>query len=75
HCYSVLLAGAGISGGAVYGKSDRHAAFPESNPVTPEDIAATIYDLMGLESGMEITDRLDRKVHLSDGTPIREIYS
>jgi len=43
--------------------------------VTPEDIAATIYDLMGLDSGMEITDRLDRKVHLSDGTPIREIYS
>ena len=75
HCYSVLLAGAGISGGAVYGKSDRHAAFPESNPVSPEDIAATIYDLMGLESGMEITDRLDRTVHLSDGTPIREIYS
>ena len=75
HCYSVLFAGAGVSGGAIYGKSDRYAAFPESNPVTPEDIAATIYDLMGLDPGMEITDRLDRTVHLSDGAAIREIYS
>ena len=65
----------GVSGGAIYGKSDRYAAFPESNPVTPEDIAATIYDLMGLDPGMEITDRLDRTVHLSDGAAIREIYS
>lgn len=75
HCYSVLFAGAGISGGAIYGKSDRYAAFPESDPVTPEDIAATIYDLMGLDPGMEITDRLDRTVHLCDGTAIRGIYS
>ncbi len=75
HCYSVLFAGAGVAGGAIHGKSDRYAAFPESNPVSPEDIAATIYELMGLDPGMEITDRLDRRVHLSDGTPIREIYS
>ena len=75
HCYSVLFAGAGISGGAIYGKSDRYAAFPEGNPVTPEDISATIYDIMGLDPGMEITDRLDRTLHLSDGAPIKEIYS
>ena len=42
-CYTVLLAGAGVCGGTVYGSSDRVAAFPTSNPVGPEDIAATLY--------------------------------
>ena len=34
-CFPALLAGAGIRGGAVYGKSDKHAAYPEENPVSP----------------------------------------
>jgi hypothetical protein len=42
-CFSSILAGCGIRGGAVYGKSDKHAAYVESNPVRPEELAATIY--------------------------------
>ncbi len=73
HCFTVLLAGGGIQGGAVYGASDKHAAFPETDPVTPADIAATIYHAMGLDPSSEIHDRFGRPLELSTGTPIKEI--
>src|SRR5262245_26792316 len=41
-CYSAMLAGAGIRGGAVHGASDRIAAFPTDCPVIPEDFGATV---------------------------------
>jgi len=69
-CNSVVLAGAGVPGGAVYGASDRLAAWPKSNPVTPEDLAATIYHLLGIDPGLTLRDALDRPYVLSTGTPI-----
>lgn len=47
-CFSSILAGCGIRGGAVYGKSDKHAAQVESNPVRPEELAATIYHALDI---------------------------
>ncbi len=47
-CYTAMLAGAGIRGGAVYGASDRHAAQVASNPVRPEDFGATLYHALGI---------------------------
>jgi len=75
HCYSVLFAGGGVRGGAVYGASDRIAAFPARDPVGPEDIAATIYHALGLDPSTEIQDHLGRPLALAVGTPIREIFS
>jgi hypothetical protein len=75
HCFTVLLAGGGIQGGAVYGASDKHAAFPQTDPVTPEDIAATIYDAMGLEPSSEIHDRFGRPLELSTGRSIKDILA
>jgi uncharacterized protein DUF1501 len=48
NCYTVFLAGAGVKRGFVYGASDRHGGYPADNAVSPEDIAATIYALMGI---------------------------
>ena len=42
-CNAVILAGAGIRGGAVLGTSDNLAMYPANDPVAPEDLAATIY--------------------------------
>ena len=75
HCFSVLFAGGGIQGGAIYGSSDKHAAFPETDPVTMEDVAATIYYALGLEPTTEIHDRFGRPLELSSGTPIKAILS
>jgi hypothetical protein len=47
-CYSALLAGAGIRGGAVYGESDRIGAYVKDRPVRPQDLGATIYHALGV---------------------------
>jgi hypothetical protein len=74
HCYTVLLAGAGIRGGAVYGASDAHAAYPRSNPVTPEDVAATVYHALGIDPETRIHDHLGRPHHVALGTPILDLF-
>ena len=47
-CYSAILAGAGIRGGAVYGESDRIGAYVKDRPVRPQDLGATIYHALGV---------------------------
>src|SRR5713226_6522868 len=59
-CYSVLLAGGGVTGGAVYGSSDRLGAYPASNPVTPGDLAGTIFWRFGIDPSSEIHDQTGR---------------
>jgi len=59
-CYTVMLAGAGIRQGFVYGASDRHGATPTESPVSPGDVIATMYRLLGVESTTHIHDSLGR---------------
>ena len=75
NCYTVLMAGAGVRGGAVYGASDRHAAYPIENPVTPEDIAATIYWALGIDPDTQIRDQLSRPHAVALGKPITALFS
>jgi hypothetical protein len=71
HCYTALFAGAGLpGGGAIFGSSDPHAAYPALDPVTPADLSATIYRLLGLDPETPILDPLGRPFPLSTGTPI-----
>lgn len=72
-CYTVLMAGGGVPAGAWYGSSDRFAAYPAENPVTPQDIAATIYHMMGLDPSDELRDNQERPFPLSTGQAIRMI--
>jgi hypothetical protein len=73
-CYSVLLAGGGVSGGAVYGASDRLGAYPASDPVTPGDLAATIFWRFGLDHSAEIHYQTNRPHRLAAGEPIRKLF-
>lgn len=73
HCFSVVLAGGGIRGGTVLGASDRLAAYPAADPVTPEDIIATLYQCLGIAPGTLIRDQQDRPFPLVDGTPIHAL--
>lgn len=73
-CYTVLLAGGGVQGGAVFGSSDRLGAYPASNPVTPGDLAATIYWRFGINHAAEIHDQTGRPHRLTTGEPIRELF-
>jgi hypothetical protein len=72
-CYSLVLAGGGICGGQVYGSSDRSAAYPSTNPVSPADIAATIYHCLGIDPRAHVTDQQGRPLVVSAGTPVRAL--
>jgi uncharacterized protein (DUF1501 family) len=73
-CYSLVLAGAGVARGGVYGASDRIAAYPQDRPVTPADVAATIYAALGLSPDAEYHDASGRPYPLSTGRPITGVY-
>ena len=53
-CYTALLAGGGVKRGFVYGASDKNGAYPAENPVRPDDLAATIYHLLGMRERLEM---------------------
>ena len=73
-CYTALLAGGGVKGGYVHGVSDERAKYPAEKPVTPEDLAATIFKLMGIDPSTEIYDRNDRPLIIG-GDPVGEIFA
>jgi hypothetical protein len=74
-CYTVLLAGGGVRGGAAYGASDRLAAYPASDPVTPGDLAATIFWRFGFDPATEIHDRTGQPHRLATSEPLRRLFS
>jgi hypothetical protein len=73
-CNSVVLAGGGVRGGQVLGASDRTAAYPATRPVSPADLAATIYHALGIDPRTELHDSLGRPWQLSDGEPLYELF-
>jgi len=73
NCFTSVMAGGGIRGGQVYGASDQHAAYPALNPVNPIDLAATVYDLMGVPPNLELTDIEGRPFVICPGNPIRDL--
>lgn len=73
-CYSGLLAGGGIRGGAVYGRSDAHAARPAESPVGPQDYAATILHALGIAPETAVHDRFGRPHRVCEGAPITGLF-
>ena len=64
------MAGGGTRPGRVLGSSDKLGAFPNTFPVDPADIQATIYHCLGLPVDRTMTDPQGRPMPLSTGTPI-----
>jgi hypothetical protein len=62
--YSILLAGSGVARGRVVGKSDKIAATVAERPVSPKEILATLYHLLGIDPEMTLADRTGRPVPL-----------
>ncbi len=74
-CYSQWFAGGGIARGNVVGKSDKWAAMPVERPVSPKDILATIYHLLGIDHHQTITDRIGRPLPLVEGQVAQEMLA
>jgi uncharacterized protein (DUF1501 family) len=76
YCYTVMLAGAGIRGGSVFGASDAQAAAVKDDPVSPADICATIYECLGIDPETIVYDRAGRPVTIAlGGKPVRDILA
>jgi hypothetical protein len=72
-CYSAILAGAGIRGGAVYGESDKIGAYVKDKPVRPQDFGATIYHALGVPLDLRLgKDGFTRP--LSSGQPVLDLF-
>jgi hypothetical protein len=75
-CYTIMLAGAGIRQGFVYGASDRTGSVPAASPVSPGDVIATMYRLLGVHSTTQILDSLGRPHEVvPQGRVINEIMA
>ena len=73
-CYSVLFAGAGVTGGAVVGSSDKQAAYPQADPLTPGDVTATLFDAMGIDPAGYYTDLAERPYRVATGEAIKGLW-
>jgi hypothetical protein len=72
---SILLAGAGISGGAIHGATDKLAAYPTTDPVTPPDLGCSLLHLLGVPASLELIDRDGRPIFASRGTVNHKLIS
>jgi hypothetical protein len=61
--FSVLLAGAGVRGGQAVGRTDSRGESPADRPVSPADLARTVYTLLGIDP--------DREFRTADGRPVK----
>jgi len=72
---TVFFAGGGVRGGTVVGSSDAIGGYPKSDAQTPENMAATIYDALGLPQTISWKDSLNRPHQVYHGEPIRGLMS
>jgi hypothetical protein len=64
-----------VKRGYVHGASDRHGEYPAEKPVKPDDLAATMYHLLGIPHDTEVKDAAGRVVPISSGRPVHEIIA
>ena len=71
------MAGGGVAGGQVIGSSDAVGESPLDRPVTPSDLAATIYTLLGIDPKKEFQTDDGRPVRVSpyEATPVPELIA
>jgi Protein of unknown function (DUF1501) len=64
------LAGGGVKRGFVYGSSDKSGGYPATDPVRPDDLAATLFHLLGIDPHTEVYDPLNRPLPVAHGSPL-----
>jgi hypothetical protein len=75
HVFTILMAGAGIPGGRLYGSSDRIGAYVRDQRIVPGELAATIYHALGVDPGSQVTTMLERPWHICQHQPVLDLWS
>jgi hypothetical protein len=73
-CWSVLFAGAGVRGGQVVGSSDATGSEPKDRPVSPAEVAATVYHALGIDPATCLPGPDGRPLPLADAAPVGELF-
>ncbi len=74
--FPAVIAGGGVRRGGLLGESDKHAEYARTLPVSPEDLAATIYESLGIDPELRLPDQQGRPVAINDGGRVlREILT
>jgi hypothetical protein len=73
-CFTVLLSGGGVRGGMAHGASDKIGAYPDADPVTPGDLAATIFWRFGFDPATELRDLAGRPFKVAEGKPLLPLF-
>jgi arylsulfatase A-like enzyme len=73
--YSSLMAGGGTARGKIVGVSDKIAGDVADNPISPKDLLATMYHLLGIDPHLMINDLQGRPLPLVDGQVIADVMA
>lgn len=74
--YTCLFAGGGVARGRVVGRTDRHGGTVIDRPVSPKDVLATVYHLLGIDPETTLTDRTGRPMPLvPDGHVVTDMLA
>jgi uncharacterized protein (DUF1501 family) len=73
-CWSILFAGGGVRGGQVVGASDRTGSEPKDRPITPAEVAATVYHALGIAPTTMLPGPDGRTVSLVEADPVRDLF-
>jgi hypothetical protein len=73
--FSLALAGGGIQGGRVYGETDPNGLPEPKDPVTVDDLYATVLTTMGIDPGKIVISPIGRPMKLSEGKPLRQLFA
>lgn len=71
--FSIIIGGGGIKNGTIYGSSDQLSENVDENPVAPEDVFATVFQLLGIDGGKQLMTADLRPVSISRGTVIKDL--
>jgi hypothetical protein len=74
HVFTILLAGAGIPGGRLYGASDKVGAYPLDHRILPGELAATIFHALGVDPSSQVTTMLERPWQICDDKPVLDLW-
>jgi hypothetical protein len=72
--WTILFAGAGVRGGQVVGSSDKNAMEPRDRPVTPAEVAATVYRGLGIDLSTRLPGPDNRPLPITESEPIDELF-
>jgi hypothetical protein len=72
--WSIVFAGAGVRGGQVIGASDRTGSEPRDRPVSPAEVAASVYRGLGIDLGTRLPGPENRPLPIIEAEPVEELF-